>query len=338
MSARSDDLNEPVVLRDKSPYQLVRAANLGRPAGIPAAEDFREIREEEIAGVPGADWLYRDYTETHLLYLRATHTLLYLMQVTVFVVAVALSKGQFLEVTENTITPFTLLPELVFALWIVLLLLEALFMFVIFRRTLTTVELLAKQMSWYYFPKYCFLGSYFYFQFTEGQNTAIINLALLVALYPLIHLVYHRVKYLDDGRFLVTWMELFGVQINISFYAAWIQSRLLHEVFVVIGYLNDEKSQIFGWTNSHWAVLANVLIFCIGVIYLSAYKDVFFNIVIIYSYVGIFLEQAHCPAENHGMCTSEVQKTVIILGVILSIFVLLVLALYNRQILYMRRN
>ena len=338
MSARSDELNEPVVLRDKSPYQLVRAANLGRPAGVTTAEDFREIREEEIAGIPGAAWLYRDYTETHLLYLRAAHTLLYLMQVTVFVVAVSLSKGVFLEVTEDNITPFTPQPEMVFAFWIFLLLLEALFMFVVFRRTLTTVELLAKQMSWYYFPKYCFLGTYFYFQFTGGENSAIINLSLLAALYPLIHLVYHRVKYLDDGRFVVTWMELFGVQVNISFYAAWIQSRLLHEVFVAISYFNGESSQILGWTNSHWAVLANVLIFCIGVIYLSAYKDVFFNIVIIYTYVGVFIQQAHCPANNHGMCTSEIQKTVIVLGVILTIFVLLVLALYNRQILYMRRN
>ena len=339
MSAMSEDPNEPVILREKSPYQLVRAANLGRPAGVTTTGEFHELREEEIAGIPGADWLYQDYTERHLLYLRAGHTIFYLIELTMFVIGVTMSGDAYLSTAHDTITPFMLHPKFVFAAWVALLVLEALFIFVIFHRTLTTVELLAKQLSWYYFPKYFLLWAYFYFQYTSGFQEAVINICILVVLYPLIHFVYHRVKYQDDGRFLVSWSELLAVQVNISFYAAWIQSRVLHEVFVIISYVNtSRKENLLGWSNSNWSVLANVLIFSIGVIYLSAYKDVFFNLVIIYSYIGIYIEQVNCPPDSEGNCSAEITKTVVVLGVILSLFVLLVLALYHNQILYRRRS
>ena len=341
MSSGSEDDGEPVTIRKGSPYEIIRAANRGKPTGIDTMTEFRELPEEEIKGVPGAEWLYKNYTDTHLLYLRTGHTICYGAELIMFLVGLSVAHESFLTVDRHTMTPFTLRPEFVIAGWVFLLLLESVFIYMIFQKTMTSVALLAEQLKWYYFPKYFLIGTYYFLAFREGFAISLVNVCLLALLCPLLFFIYHRVKYQDDGRFIVTRLEFIAVHVNISLFVAWILIQVFVKVFVFITYTReyeDADAVYLNWDNSNWAIVANVLLFCLGVISLSSYKDVFFNLVVIYSFIGIYIEQTYCPGNNNGNCSKEVKETVLILGIILLVFVLLVFILYSDQILYRRRK
>lgn len=328
-----------MTIRKGSPYAIIQAANRGKPTGIDSMTEFRELGEAEIKGIPGAEWLYKNYTETHLLYLRTGHTICYALELILFLIGLAVAKEDFLRVSESTMTPFTLTPEFVLAGWVFLLLLESVFIYMIFQKTMTAVSLLAEQLKWYYFPKYLLIGTYYFLEYRDGFAIALVNVLLLALLSPLLFFIYHRVKYQDDGRFFVTRLEFLALHVNISLYVAWILIQVFVKVFVFITYTRQNANDLYlGWDNANWSIVANVVLFCLGVISLSSYKDVFFNLVVIYSFIGIYIEQISCPNANYGNCSDEIKTTIIVLGSILLFFVVLVFLLYREQILYRRRK
>lgn len=338
MSTSSDE-SAPLSIHSDSPYTLIQAANRGKLAGIAAVTEFRELAENEIRGIPGAEWMYRNYTDTHLLYLRTCHTLCYGLELIMFLIGLAVAQEEVLEVTEHTMTPFTLRPEFVIAGWVFLLLLESVFIYMIFQKTMTAVSLLAEQLQWYYFPKYLLIGAYYFLTYKHGFAISLVNVLLLSFLSPLLFFIYHRVKYQDDGRFLVTRLEFLAVHVNISLYVAWILIQVFVKVFVFITYTREKANDLYlGWNNANWSIVANVGLFCLGVISLSSYKDVFFSLVVLYSFTGIYLQQVDCPHDNYGNCSSEIKTTILVLGSILLFFLVLVFALYREQILYRRRK
>lgn len=341
MSSGSDDESGPVAIRKGSPYAIIQAANRGKPTGIDAMTEFRELSEAEIKGIPGAEWLYKNYTDTHLLYLRTGHTICYGLELVLFLIGLAVAKDDILKVTDHTMTPFTLRPEFVIAGWVFLLLLESVFIYMIFQKTMTAVALLAEQLKWYYFPKYLLIGTYYFLAYRDGFTIALVNVVLLALLSPLLFFIYHRVKYQDDGRFFVTRLEFIALHVNISLYVAWILIQVFVKVFVFISYTreNTQANDLYlGWDNATWSIIANVVLFCLGVISLSSYKDVFFNIVVIYCFIGIYIEQVNCPDYKYGNCQDKIKTTLLVLGCILFFFVILVFLLYREQILYRRRK
>jgi hypothetical protein len=248
---------------------------------------YNTLELTDIQDVPGAYELYGSYTAHRIKTLRILHSVGYGLELFCFIM------GNLIEtpkVTEHSVTPLT--PHYVFIMigWCIHLILGIPFMHVVYQNTLTAVDLIAEQYKFYYIATYPLLRIFFLCKnFTESLAVCIVCSVLLGVCALVLYWVYHRVKYLDDGRYFVTRIEFISVHIRISIFVAWVVVSLANHIFICVVHWNDQE--FLDWSNSNWSIFSLVVIFACGCISLSSYKDAFFATMLSFAFLGIYVEQ-----------------------------------------------
>lgn len=331
--------DKPQFIREDSNYDLLKYHNLNSNLYIQTEKlaDYSTLSITDLSNIPGS-WLYTRYTEQNLQLMRLWHLIGLVLEFLGLVLGEALIEAKD---TQHSVTPFSPQHFFILSAWAGISFLGISFVLMLFSRTLTSREIIANQLGYMIYIVYILHSIYLALRnLTENIYINMICTLLLFVLSIFIYLLYQRIKYRDDGRFIVSRFEYYGVHARFSTLLSWTMLCMIHRVFVCLSF-SDNTQDILGWSNDNWSILAICLFFALGVIFLTSYKDVFFNIMVIYSFIGIFIMQSHntvCRDELHENCSSKVGTCAISLAAILIIFIVITSILHYDLVCYKKSD
>ena len=98
---------------------------------------------------------------------------------------------------------------------------------------------------------------------------------------------------------------------------------------------NSQESRLSGISYETWTVIVLVLNFMVATFWLYRYKDVFFAIVLAFTFFGIFTMQKRYTCLHHpANCSKTIKVTSVSLASILVFFVGLTFLFYKKLVLY----
>ena len=195
-----------------------------------------------------------------------------------------------------------------------------------------------------YFIVYIFLSLFFVStNLLTGIIADIITDICVCFIFVIMLYSYLIIKYQDDGRYVVGIWDYLGVHIHFSVLLAWSLMMICEYFFRTIGTVEDVTSKdkiLLGWEQATWTVLVMVLNFMIATFWLHKYKDIYFAIVLSFTFFGIYCMQERVTCvEYQNNCSRMVKVSSVSLACILLFFVFLTLVFYYRLVLYsIRRN
>ncbi|CAG9332111.1 unnamed protein product [Blepharisma stoltei] len=341
MSINNHDIEEeeeykPQLIRSDSGYNLLK--NCNNP-GYEHNSKYEKLAEYSIlsigdlSNVPGS-WLYFRYTEESINFMRFLHISGLGIEFFGLIIGEALIEARD---THHSVTPFSPQHFFILGAWASISTFGVFFLYMLFTVTLTSREIIAHQLGYLIFLVYIFHGIYLTLRnLTEILYVDIICVLLLSVLSILIFILYRRIKYQDDGRFIVNRFEFLGVHVRISILFSWVMLCATHRIFVCLSFA-ETSDNLLGWSNDNWSILAMCLFFALGVIVLTKYKDIFFGMMISYSFIGIYIMQTHnsiCKEEFNEECSEKVGVCAIILSCILFFFILVTIGVHYDLVCY----
>jgi len=155
-----------------------------------------------------------------------------------------------------------------------------------------------------------------------------ISAALLIGLKIFVHLkIYIKIKYHDDGHEFVSRIEFVCMHIPFSFLHAWLSYCIIFTIFLSVLYSSEMNSLIAGF-----AITSFVLVAAEAALYVTYYKDVFYALMIILSYAGVYLYHDDSPQNG------PIEYTALGLLIALSVFVLITLIHNCESVFYMKHD
>ena len=67
----------------------------------------------------------------------------------------------------------------------------------------------------------------------------ILSALILSGLSAILSIVYKRVKYPDDGRYLVSRIEFLGAHVKLSLLTGWVLMNFVHRIFMCLSFSQD---------------------------------------------------------------------------------------------------
>jgi hypothetical protein len=292
------------------------------------------LMHQSIVEAPGG-WIYRSYVKHKINILRFLHAVGYIIEVVCYFISE--SRTKFREKVHND--TFALDPLFVSICWGIIVILGGAFLYCIFRNDVFAITMLAEQLRYIQLPFYILISLYLMSKhFFSDKDAYVINDCCLIVLMILCFYLYFKVKYKDDGRYIVSWASFFGVHGMFSILSAWILVELFHNAILTADTLEDKHNfNILGWKSEYWTITLMSIEFGFAVLMLSTLKDVFFAFTMGYSFFGIYSLQARkiCLEE----CSNSVKTTALALGIVIICFTFLTVLLYSKQVCFsMRKN
>ncbi|CAG9334797.1 unnamed protein product [Blepharisma stoltei] len=323
----------PAFISDSTDYDIFLhpiislQTNSGKPSLL--------LHTNEIEEIPGG-WLYRHYTNRHLILLRSLHIAGYGLELGCFIAGECLVK---FEIEYDNFTPFAVDPIFVTFLWGLILLLGALLIPVLFRKTNNAISIISDQLKYYHFPVYILIAIFLLSKNVfKTKFSFIFNDLTLIIISGLSFYIYSRVKYEDDGRYVVTWLEYLGIQVQFSVIVAWMLVELSISTMLTISSIDGQSTKDYkfvGWPHENWTILLMSICFTISVIVLNTYKDIFFPAVLSYTFLGIYSWQRRkICLEDDDNCSESVTVTAFVFGGLLLVFIIITILYYPKLILY----
>jgi hypothetical protein len=343
MEIGSDEDDRPMLINDTEDYEILKQVNKSKSQ----CSDFSHpltISVSEIKDVPGAGELYYKYSTANIRQLRMFHIVGFCLEVTGFIIGEIMLR---FESEEHSVIPFASSHEFVFAGWVTLLILGGVFIFTMFRLTRYAIEIVADQFSYLYIPVYLLTSCYLSLRNVDDRFAVnAVLCGILGFLTVFLFALYRRVKYVDDGRYVIRRLEYLAVHVRVPMLVAWISLELIRKIFTCLSFFShqyESNSQILlGWSNANWSILFMVLAFALAVIFLSTYRDIYFSAVLAYYYAGIsyfYKFGLPCPTGyNESNCKDKVMECAISLSSILIFFICFSLYKHWYRICYWTRK
>lgn len=335
-----DKLQEdaPCYITEEIEYLLLKEGDFYAQKSISSSNSSIVLAGEALQNVPGA-WMYSRYTTYQINLLRGLNFMGYAFELAGYIVGECLMK---FKVYESSDTPFNVDPYFGAVLWGLIVLLGGCLIPVLLESNSNVVSLLSDKIRYYNFPVYILLAIYLvsksYFKMLVPM---IFNVVCLVIVTSLVFFIYSRVKYEDDGRYYVSWLEYFGIHVQFSILTAWILVESCGYTILLIVIASGESNKdanFLGWPNENWTLVIMSVAFVLGVIMLSKFKDIYFALVLCYTSFGIYSMQKRYSCDGGDNCSSKVQVCSLVYAGLLLGFSILTALFYPKVIFYSVRN
>mmetsp|Transcript_14655 Transcript_14655/g.21358 ORF Transcript_14655/g.21358 Transcript_14655/m.21358 type:complete len:338 (+) Transcript_14655:530-1543(+) len=327
--------DSPLYINNESGYLMIKDEEYFAKKSQHSSDNSLVVKFQSLQGVPGS-WFYKKYTKTHLNHLRTVHTVGYLLELLGYSVGEII--GLFHEENKKN-TPFNLDSTFEDCMWGLVVFLGLFLVPVVFKTNPYSISLIADKIQFYQVPVYALFSIYLTTRRYFGLDTyfLVFNSICLFVNSGFVFYIYSRVKYKDDGRYYVGWLEYVGAHVQFSMLAAWNLVEFCSCVIVLIVELSKhhQDSKFLGWDNENWTLLLMSLAFVLGVIMLSSFKDVFFSFVLTYTFFAIYYQQTKSSRDNDS---SNVEVTSLVFGGLMTGFVVLTSAVYPNLICYSVRK
>jgi hypothetical protein len=343
MDISSEEEDRPMLITGLNEYDILKEVNNPKSQDsdltLPLTISVNEIKE-----VPGAGALYHKYSTANIQQLRMFHLIGYCLEIAGFVIGEIMLR---FESEAHSVIPFASSHEFVFIGWAILLFLGGLFIVAMFRLTQYAIEIIADQFSYLYIPVYLLTSCYLSLRNVDNSFTInMVMCCILAFLTAFLFVLYARVKYVDDGRYVIRRTEYLGVHVRVPMLVAWISLELIRKIFACLSFFSNlyesDNQVLLGWSNANWSILFMVLAFALAVILLSTYRDIYFSAVLAYYYAGISYLYAiggSCPTGyEESNCRRMVMECAISLSGILIFFMCFSLYKHWYRICYWTRK
>ncbi|CAG9327069.1 unnamed protein product [Blepharisma stoltei] len=329
---------EPVLIsQNDSNYLPIRNGYTSRRSLLNSQERLI-LASSSIENMPGG-WLYRNFMKRRIMFLRTLNIFGIFLEISGFIA------GEYLtdfgtDISSTYETPFTLDDWFEFSLWVFILSLSVFLLPVLFKKTENSISFLTEKLKFYHFPVCAFLGIYFFSkQFYDNElSYIIVNDILLFLIAVFVFYIYWKVKYEEDGRYRVSWIEYIGIHLQFSVLVSFVLVELCRSVLMtIIKVKKIDNRELFGLDFDEWTIIVMAFAFVLGVIFLTMYKDIYFAGVLGYNFFGVFVVQAtdECIKSN---CSERVQEASLVLGCLTFGFIILTIGFYPRLICYNLRS
>ena len=281
-----------------------------------------------ISNSSGLPWQYSHYTYGRVCVKRLLHLLFYFL----YLCTATITQILLPPMSIYSKTPFVMHPYFSQGAWLALCLFGFFLSISIFLRNSQVITLLCIDLKFQTIPIYLLLSFYLISRelFTSAYwfllDTTVLLIILVLALS-----VYTRIRYLDDGRYQVSWLEYLGIQGNFSVILPWTLIQLISSSLIT-AYKYDElyDSYILKLTRDDWTIFMLSIIFSLSVVALSIYKDIFLGATLGYCCFGVWYMQESMLEQGNDTYSSSVQLLSFIFGVSIYCFIGVTMAFYCR--------
>lgn len=325
----------PILINAESDYEVFSSNNKHR-----ISSDTKSLIVGSKDLLQPETWMYSQYSSENIRAYRFLHLIGVFSVVICFLLCEGLAKfqrGYF----KNT--PFCVDPIFNSILWGFEVCLECIFLYIVFQQTPLAITLIADKLRNIYFTVYFSISLFFIS--TNLLNGIIANVITDICaclIFAVMLRSYLVIKYEDDGRYIVSWSEYLGVHIHFSVLLAWSLMMICEYFFRTLDQVEDKHekdSTLLGIEHQTWTVLVMVLNLMVATFWLYKYKDIYFAIVLAFTFFGIFsMEKRVTCHENSQNCSDIVKVSSVSLGSILLFFALLTFISYPRLVLYNLRK
>ena len=316
--------SDPQYVPASSPYNLLNKRNFIDESAC--AESL--LMSKSVSSIPGG-WLYRSFLRNHIRISRFLHIAGYSIELICYVIGQSWVKFQDTTAEDS----FALDPIFVTICWGILIILGGILIFALFHDNIHSISVLGQKLRLVQLPFYGLLSMYFISNIIFTKTIVLIfNDICLFLLLCLSFYLYYEIKYEDDGRYIVTWIDYFGIHAHFSIFCAWILVELCHNAILTADNIeNEHHLSLLGWDSSNWTICIMCVEFGLSVIVLSTFKDIFFAGTMSYNFFGIFSLQERGLCKR---CDREVKLTSVVMGSLMISFVLLIVLLYSKKVCY----
>ncbi|CAG9311998.1 unnamed protein product [Blepharisma stoltei] len=328
MDSKNDD---PTFMVDDSNYLALRSIYTQGKSVLSEAETLI-VDQSSIERIPGG-WLYNKYSKHHIIFLRGLNLLGLTCELSGFIAGEYFSRFGERSAPTNE-SPFTIDPYFESSIWIFILVLSVFLIPVLFKKSTNSISFLSEKLKYYHFPVCVLLGAYIFSRRLYSETISFIfNDLILIIVGILLVIVYSNIKYEEDGRYMVTWLEYIGIHLQFSVLVALVLVELCRCIIITIIKIDKAQSdEMFGMSFNSWTVLIMSVLFVLGVIFMTMYKDIYFAAVLGYNFFGVYvMQRSSCIEEN---CYDDVQEAALILGSLTYGFIFLTILFYPRLICY----
>ena len=285
-------------------------------------------------------WLYSRFSRVKVRWSQTLYLISFIFQGFCFVVFVATTNYKD---PQHANIPFTVDPYFKIITWIVVLTLGLPFIMIIYRNNISSLNLLGRSVKLLYLPVYYMISVLFINRSLPDYKLELLTedimiFGSLIFVLP----IYYKVKYKDDGRYKVSFLEFLGVQVHFSALLSCLMVEMIECVFRSLGLWEDtdqKDSKLFEWENEKWTILVMTLSFWTGCLILYLYKDIIYPLILGFTYFGIVSIQIRIfCSDNESSCSESVTKAAISLGSILLFFIIITIITYPKLVLYSVRR
>lgn len=322
---------EPQLLTAQSTYQLlIGVNNTFRNSFLTST---RSLIFSETSAV---SWQYSQYTYRSLFCSRFFNTLFY----SSYLITASITQFIFPETPIYSKTPFVMHPVFSRGGWLISVVFCLFLTLTSFLHNSQVISLFCNDLTYKTVPIYIFLSVYMISreQFTSGYGFLFDIFCLIIVLCLCIH-IYLKIRYIDDGRYQVTWKEYLGIQVNFSVLLPWSFIHLV-SCSLLAAYKYDElyDSYILKLTRDDWNILVLSIIFFLSVMGLSVYKDVFFGGTFAYCCFGIFYMQKEMKDNGNEAHSGFVMMLSFVFAISICCFIVVTLGFYCRTVCFCVRR
>lgn len=334
---KSIEDDDPVpMLIEESDYMVFKMDNLD----LISNSSSGELILDDAVVEENWGWLYSRFSRHKVRWTQSLYLISFIVQGFSFVVYVATTNYKDPEYSN---IPFSVDPYFKIITWVIVLALGLPYIMVIYMRNINSLNLIGRNIKLLYLPVYYLLSILFINRSVPSYQLSLITEdVMILSSMALILLIYYRVKYKDDGRYKVGFIEFLGVQVHFSAILGCIIIELCEVLFRSLGIYEDtdkKDSKLLGWENEKWTILVMSLSFWTGCLSLYLYKDIIYPFIISFTYFGIVSMQYRIfCSEGSDSCSESVTKTAITLGTILVFFIFITIITYPKLVLYSVRT
>lgn len=334
---KSIEDDDPVpMLIEESDYMVFKMDNLD----LISNSSSGELILDDAVVEENWGWLYSRFSRHKVRWTQSLYLISFIVQGFSFVVYVATTNYKDPEYSN---IPFSVDPYFKIITWVIVLALGLPYIMVIYMRNINSLNLIGRNIKLLYLPVYYLLSILFINRSVPSYQLSLITEdVMILSSMALILLIYYRVKYKDDGRYKVGFIEFLGVQVHFSAILGCIIIELCEVLFRSLGIYEDtdkKDSKLLGWENEKWTILVMSLSFWTGCLSLYLYKDIIYPFIISFTYFGIVSMQYRIfCSEGSDSCSDSVTKTAITLGTILVFFIFITIITYPKLVLYSVRT
>jgi hypothetical protein len=332
----TDDEDPAPILIQESDYMVFKMDNMD----LISNSSSGELILEDAVVEENWGWLYSRFSKHKVRWTQSLYLISYILEGFCFVVYVATTN--FKDPSYSNV-PFSVDPYFKIITWIFVLSLGLPFLIVIYKRNINSLNLIGRSIKLIYLPVYYLLSILFITRSAPDYKLSLLTEdCIILSSMILILLIYYNVKYKDDGRYKVGFIEFFGVQVHFSAILGCLLVELCEILFKSLGIYEDtnrKDSKLLGWENEKWTILVMTLSFWTGCLSLYLYKDIIYPFVLSFTYFGIVSIQYRIfCSEGNDSCSDSVTKTAVSLGAILIFFIFITIITYPKLVLYSVRT
>ena len=285
-------------------------------------------------------WLYSRFSRVKVRWSQTLYLISFIFQGFCFVVFVATTNYKD---PQHANIPFTVDPYFKIITWITALTLGLPFIMIIYRNNISSLNLLGRSVKLLYLPVYYMISILFINRsLPEYKLELLTEDIMIVGSLIFVLVIYYKVKYKDDGRYKVSFLEFLGVQVHFSALLCCLIVEMIECVFRSLGLYEDtdqKDSKLFEWDNEKWTIIVMTLSFWTGCLILYLYKDIIYPFVLSFTYFGIVSIQIRIfCSNNQSSCSESVTKAAISFGSILLFFIIITIITYPKLVLYSVRR